>query len=1256
MTPKPKPKVENPTEDHGKGRFETTPAQKPPKEGELPAELREIKEEEKGAKEKGVSGRSGMKLEVFKLEELRGLNFREKPNSPSFEKINVNESVEKQQDEIYELAGTCIFELIPHLLQNGIAFDSITSFGVFNNPPQNLKESLRTGNAQGDLDLDISFNKIAEILRSDKEEDDSVKKVWKEGWNEIASRGKMAFGYMEPSLKKGIPPRKKVEEESSEKKGFFEKHSKAIGYGALAIGLALGAYFIVDKVWPKSSGEQGKEEGFFNKLFKGFTTLGMLAGVGFGLGRISEIKKVREWLKEWKLDDANFIEALRLFSHGELQKAFDKLFESDQKYKTFEVIAQKINVKTESVEKIADVPYQQLFPKDWQGKISKFTGDTVSEGGRKLGEYFLKDVPLIGSALKEDEGFKKDFAAIAQFIELPQNHEKIKQISPGPKMTMKEVLAQLCDVNTATEKQKTEIPSSAAVVAVGPRGREAQKSAAETQGTLEKHEQEIVSSLDKNKKIEKKEAATLDEDAGNFTKVLDEAENANGSWWQREMEILGALFKRAPSQDYQEQDYKKLAEELSKEDTALIQILRTENAKLRKKIAGSKEKPLSAQEIFSLKEDIAKFYTRYREVDAKLDEVKQLSIKEQEERLQKAKGESMTVEDIATGFQLVGNTLFGIPYSVFIKREKNGTIVTLIAYASVATAAIGFAKGIGKGGIGRGVASGLWGATKPVRYLTYEALGLTRKGAEYIDYLRKTAALRTVQNGKATVQEGMQQIEDYLYKYGYKWSGTKIEKQAGAKSLGQRLKSIGRKTELTEDQIRLLEDNMRQLQELKNRGITKWQEAGAKGAVEPARKLSDYMKSEYSATEQKLLAERIEQVKANTGLRKNPSIPLSDEEIRRIAIEELERAGKLSSVEDMATTLKDRLTKSSFNALPDTAGKIEALRETSKEADLYLEKAILRVNQMRRAGVPEAEVNKFMEEVQANLNSLRERFGGSFKTLKDGYKTMQPAEQKIFKELLAKDLANARGIRGIMREMKGRGKFAIAFGVATIAWEYYEIKQQEKADHIRKEIGDIAKTIGLDTLQIVIDVLSPFGISDWYTVISGKECITGNKVGTGARIERAVFGVYNAVTDALAVLATPETAGVGGAAIYGAENVIEASLRAAGKGPAIYKTVKTIIPRIVTLAKEVGGFKNLYKIVKSEKTLEAIQVLRKTKKVAGATRNIALAVDVGKAAFAGYELVFDTKDQPEFIIDADLNDMKGNPGTEPAPRAKAANE
>ncbi len=356
-----------------------------------------------------------------------------------------------------------------------------------------------------------------------------------------------------------------------------------------------------------------------------------------------------------------------------------------------------------------------------------------------------------------------------------------------------------------------------------------------------------------------------------------------------------------------------------------------------------------------------------------------------------------------------------------------------------------------------------------------------------------------------------------------------------------------------------------------------------------------------------------------------------------------EENGLVSATRTNVDDTKARLTSGSIDALPANK-KIEALKQSSKEADEYMQTAIKKMEEMKVEGKPQSEIDDYAREVKTHLGEVRERYKAIFEDLKANSRSLSKEDQIALKALLKTELSHASGVRGIIREVGERstGKLQLVFGVAAIGLEYFQTTEEEKEAYAAGKIYEWKTKFGLNTLQIIADVLSPFGVSDWYTVATGNEFFTGEKASTWNRFTRVIFGAYNLGTDALAAIggaATAEVAGAGGAAVYGTSNTLEGALRAAGKSPEVIAAARTIVPEVQGLAKALGGYQEFFRVMKN---------------VAGKGMLGVGAVEVG---LLGKELIFDTKDQEPMeielpkAVDEEPESVEGEGEEEPAPLA-----
>ncbi|MBI4994031.1 hypothetical protein HZC21_00075 [Candidatus Peregrinibacteria bacterium] len=222
-----------------------------------------------------------------------------------------------------------------------------------------------------------------------------------------------------------------------------------------------------------------------------------------------------------------------------------------------------------------------------------------------------------------------------------------------------------------------------------------------------------------------------------------------------------------------------------------------------------------------------------------------------------------------------------------------------------------------------------------------------------------------------------------------------------------------------------------------------------------------------------------------------------------------------------------------------TMAIVKTLPENSKEAQRLLRQCD-QATELYRATV--------REEL-----SLWRRFIGEDKGLR-----------KAFVEWVNEE--NKGGFAKFVRSKVGRVGVVGLLLVPAIYCKYKDIK--EKNPEI--EFAALMKELGLDSVQILADVCPfTFGASDWYTVSSGKELITGREVHGWDRYSRIIWGVCGTLLDAATVLPAIDVVGA-------PANAIMRVGRMAGK----MREAKKIIgmwPRIKRVAETLGGWKTFAK-------------------------------------------------------------------------------
>ncbi len=313
--------------------------------------------------------------------------------------------------------------------------------------------------------------------------------------------------------------------------------------------------------------------------------------------------------------------------------------------------------------------------------------------------------------------------------------------------------------------------------------------------------------------------------------------------------------------------------------------------------------------------------------------------------------------------------------------------------------------------------------------------------------------------------------------------------------------------------------------------------------------------------------------------------------------------------------------------------KIERLRSMAKESDSYMRSAIEERESMVRRKVRGPELDAFDQQVRDHLKASGRQAEGMLDELSRA--TLSAEEKVALNSILRKELSASLGIKAVAKEMKGRGVFSFAIGTGYLVYEAYQANESGKDMLIDGELTELGEQIGWTTLETIINVLCPFGLTDFYSAAMGEEILTDRKLGGWERALRLGMGTYSAVTDSLGVLAavaSSPAAGTGGIGVYAGANAVEASVRLAlrglGASDDIIDTGTRLLPRLSELARKVGGHREL---------------LARMQKVA---RGTGYGMAGATAAFMGYSVMYDMRDSKE--IEFAANEMPALPETPPA--------
>ncbi len=239
-------------------------------------------------------------------------------------------------------------------------------------------------------------------------------------------------------------------------------------------------------------------------------------------------------------------------------------------------------------------------------------------------------------------------------------------------------------------------------------------------------------------------------------------------------------------------------------------------------------------------------------------------------------------------------------------------------------------------------------------------------------------------------------------------------------------------------------------------------------------------------------------------------------------------------------------------------------------------------------------------------------------------KTCTKEEKAAIKKLLTTELNNASGIKAIGHAIKGRGGMAVVLGTANLVIGYTEINAASKENAVEEKLWAMGKELGWETLQLMADIACPFGMSDFINAYNGKGWISGKELSTWDRGVSALFGTYSLAADTLATLGggvTAEVGGAGGVAIYGSANTLEALLRAGGKSPELIATARKLLPELMLLSKEAGGWEKL------------LPILLNLKKYSGYGVNAYMAGTVAVAGYSAMKIYYSTEGQEEIPFD-----------------------
>lgn len=290
------------------------------------------------------------------------------------------------------------------------------------------------------------------------------------------------------------------------------------------------------------------------------------------------------------------------------------------------------------------------------------------------------------------------------------------------------------------------------------------------------------------------------------------------------------------------------------------------------------------------------------------------------------------------------------------------------------------------------------------------------------------------------------------------------------------------------------------------------------------------------------------------------------------------------------------------------------LRQAIKEHQTTVHK------EMERLGKNSPEVKKLVEELDT-LNAVYRKTTRNELSLWNSIIGENKGLRKQFSEWLSEEQKS-----GLVKFAKNKyGRIGVMFLLLTTTL-YCETKAINEKNPAR-ETSELLSTLGMETLQLLADVCPfTFGASDWYTVGSGKEAVTGHQVKGWDRYSRIIWGTFGALLDGASLIPAVDIAAIPTSAIV-------RTARATGRIGSSKKLIEAW-PKIKEVAEKVGGWKkfsdHLQDYIKAggrpEKMAHAAQMVKT------AVPRLAATVMIGGITYnALYTMGDDTDDKGEEI-------------------------
>lgn len=299
-------------------------------------------------------------------------------------------------------------------------------------------------------------------------------------------------------------------------------------------------------------------------------------------------------------------------------------------------------------------------------------------------------------------------------------------------------------------------------------------------------------------------------------------------------------------------------------------------------------------------------------------------------------------------------------------------------------------------------------------------------------------------------------------------------------------------------------------------------------------------------------------------LRGLPPIKLASyqEELLRLECETVE--AQLAYFHRSIDYLKNELERSGSKM--SSRGKVEFMR------DIQGEKRELRKVLQRYEGDVLRQAEKLGKNTDAAKKILKE--ADELINGPHGYRALVKEELSLWRAVIGEssglrreflDWVKTERNTGLVKFIKSpRGRIGIMglLLIPSLYGEYHNIKEKNP----EVEVLELWKELGPSAGQLLLDVCPlTFGVSDWYTLWTGKELVTRKKVTGWERGSRVIWGTLGALLDTATVIP--------GVNVVGApSNAIMRAARAVGRLSEGKKLIN-MWPKIQAVAERVGGWK-----------------------------------------------------------------------------------